>query len=97
MGEGERKLCLAELPLELTEEAPLQVQVQLLEEVEDREALAAEEEAEALAEADTKTLKILFILHQGMEASVELVAMEAVAEEAAEEATLGLLAAIVQE
>ena len=48
-GEG-RKLCLVEVLLELMEEALLQVQVQLLEEMEHREALEAEEGVEERAE-----------------------------------------------
>ena len=50
MGEGEQKLCLVELTLELMEEMPLQVQVQLLEKMEDGEALAAEVALEERAE-----------------------------------------------
>ena len=56
MGEEERKLCLVEVPLELTEEMLLQVQMQLLGAMQDMEALAAEadSEAEADTEADTE-------------------------------------------
>ena len=43
MEEGEQKLCLVEPTLELAEKAPLKVQMQLLEEMEGGEALAAEE------------------------------------------------------
>lgn len=50
MEEGEQKVCLAEVPLELAEETALQVQVQLLEEMQVLEALEAEGEVEALAE-----------------------------------------------
>ena len=46
MEAGEQKLCLVEPTLELMEEMPLQVQVQLLEKMEGGEALEAEEEAE---------------------------------------------------
>ena len=42
MEEGEQKVCLVEVPLERMEEMLMQVQMQLLEEREDREALAAE-------------------------------------------------------
>ena len=48
--EGEQKLCLAEPTLELLENLLLQVQTQLLEEMQDLEALAAEVEVEALVE-----------------------------------------------
>ena len=50
MEEGEQKLCLAEPTLELTEEAPLQVQVQLLEKMEGGGALEAEVVLEEAAE-----------------------------------------------
>ena len=49
MVEGEQKLCLVEPTLELTEKAPLQVQMQLMEKMEGGEALAAEVVLEALA------------------------------------------------
>ena len=52
MEEGE-ELCLVEPTLELMEEMVLQVQMELLELVEDREALAAEVALEGEAEADT--------------------------------------------
>ena len=47
MEEGEQKLCLVEPTLELMEEPPLQIQMQLLEKMEGGEALEAEEDAEA--------------------------------------------------
>ena len=50
MVEGEQKVCLVEPTLELMEEMPLQVQVQLLEKMEDGEALAAEVAAEVMVE-----------------------------------------------
>ena len=50
MVEGEQKLCLVEPTLELMEETPLQVQVQLLEKMEGGEALAAEAVLEEAAE-----------------------------------------------
>lgn len=50
MGEGEHKLCLVEPTLERMEKVPLQVQVQLLEAMEDMEALEVEAAAEATAE-----------------------------------------------
>ena len=95
--EGEQKLCLAEVLLELTEKVPLQVQMQLLEEMEHREALAAVAVLEEEVEAHTKTLIILFLIQEEMEASVQQEVMEEVAAKAAAEAPLGLLAAIVQE
>ena len=73
MEEGERKLCLAEALLELTEEMVLQVQVQLPEEMEHREALVAEEEVEALVEVATPKL----LIQQEMEVLAELAVMEA--------------------
>ena len=42
MVEGEQKLCLVEPTLELKEEVPLQVQMQVMEKMEGGEALAAE-------------------------------------------------------
>ena len=59
MEEGEHKLCLVEVLGELGEETPLQVQLQLLELVEDREALEAREEEGVEEETviiDTMTL-----------------------------------------
>ena len=50
MAEGEHELCLAEPMLELEEETPLQVQVQLMEEMQDMEALGAAEVLEAMVE-----------------------------------------------
>ena len=52
MGEGEQRLCLVEPPLELMEETPLQVQMQLLEEMQDMEALVVEEVMEAAADVE---------------------------------------------
>ena len=82
MGEGEQKLCLVEPTLELGEETPLQVQMQLLEAMEGGEALAAEVVLEVLVE-------VVIIVHlvlnqQQMEVAVELEVMEAVAAEAVE-------------
>ena len=69
----------------MVENLLLQVQTQLLEEMQDLEALAAEVVQEALVE-------VVFIIHQvwslnqeEMEATVELVVMEAVAEAGAAE------------
>ena len=53
MEEGEHKLCLVEPTLELMEEMVMQVQMELLELVEDREALAAEAVVEVGADTDT--------------------------------------------
>ena len=81
--EGEQKLCLVEPTLELTEKAPIQVQVQLLEEMEALEALAAEEEEEALVEGVGLIqilLLVLVINQEQMQVLVELVVMEAVVE-----------------
>ena len=98
MVEGEHELCLVEPPLELGEEMPLQVQVQLLEEMQDMEALAAEGAAEEGAVTDMAWLGLLLLLvQQQMEVSAELEAMEAAAAVEGMEATLGLLVAIVQE
>ena len=77
MEEGERKLCLVEPTLELTEEVPLQVQMQLVEAMEALEALEAGEEAEALVEVLTPNL----LVQQEMEVMVELVVMEEGVEE----------------
>ena len=81
MEEVEQKLCLVEPTLELTEKAPLKVQVQLLEEMEGGEALAAEEEAEALVEL--VGLMVLVISQEQMQVLVELVVMEAAVEQGA--------------
>ena len=77
MVEGERKLCLVGVLLELMEDTPLQVQMQLMEEMEHKEALEAGEEAEALVEVVPPSL----ILQQEMEVLAELVVMEAAAGE----------------
>ena len=77
MEEGERKICLVEPTLELMEEAPLQVQMQLVEAMEALEALEAGEEAEALVEVLTPNL----LVQQEMEVMVELVVMEEGVEE----------------
>ena len=50
MEEEEHELCLVEPTLELMEETPLQVQGQVMEEMQDMEALAAEEVLEEAAE-----------------------------------------------
>lgn len=72
--EGEQKLCLAEPTLEIGEETPPQVQTQLLEEMQDLEALAAEVEVEALVEG------VILLNQEEMEVTVELVVMEAAVE-----------------
>ena len=68
MEEGEHKLCLVEVPLELVEE-----------EVEDREALEAEEDAEAMVGIP------LLLNQQHKEVVAELAVMEAAAEVAVAE------------
>ena len=93
MGEGAQKLCLVEPTLELMEKVPLKVQVQLLEEMEGGEALAAEEDAEALVEGVGVIQMFLLLLintinQEQMEAVVELVVMEAVVEQGALEGGL---------
>ena len=95
MVEEERKLCLVGVPLELTEETPLQVQMQLLEEMEDREALAAEVVLEVMA--DTVLCLPLILIQQKMEVSAELVVMEAAAAVEDREGASMLVAAIIQE
>ena len=74
MGEGEQKVCLAEPTLEIMEEMPLQVQMQLLGAMEDGEALEAEAAAEALVEVATIPLN-----QQEKGATAELVVMAAAA------------------
>ena len=81
MEEGERKLCLAEPPLELKEETPLQVQMQILELVEDREALAAEVVLEEEAEWDTFRPIPSNLDQEQMEVLVGLAVMEAAVEQ----------------
>ena len=84
MEEGEQKLCLVEPTLELMEKTPLQVQMQLLEKMGGGEALAAEDEPEVMVVRET-----LILIHQEqMEAAVELVVMEAAAEQGAVEGGL---------
>ena len=95
MEEGERKLCLVELPLELGEKTPLQVQMELMEEMEDREALAAEVVLEVMA--DTVLCLPLILIQQKMEVSAELVVMEAAAAVEDREGASMLVAAIIQE
>ena len=80
--EGEQKLCLVELTLELMEKKPLQVQMQLLEEMQDMEALEAEGVLEGEVEEVIGLILPLAIDQEQMEAEVELVVMEAVAAEA---------------
>ena len=96
MEEGEHKLCLVEPTLELAEEMVLQVQMQLLELVEDREALVAAEEAaeEAVAEAVAEAVGglPLLLVQEQMEVVVELVELEAM--EAAVAAAVVAVAAI---
>ena len=84
MEEGEQKLCLVEPTLELTEETLLQVQMQLREKMEGGEALAAEEEAEALVEGVgliQLPLLALVINQEQMQVLVEQGVMEAVVEQ----------------
>ena len=76
MEEGEQKLCLVEPTLELTEETPLQVQMQLLEKMEDGEASEAEEEREVWVDI----VLFLLIIQPLLEVVAELVAMEVAAE-----------------
>lgn len=77
MEEEGQKVCLVEVPLEIGEKMPLQIQMQLLEEMQDLEAL----EAEAGAEAEVE--KVIFLVlvanQQEMVAKVGLVVMEVVA------------------
>ena len=97
MGEGEQKLCLVEPTLELGEETPLQVQMQLMEAMEDGEALVAEEEAEAGADTDTvQGLPHLLCQEQmeQMEEVAELVVMEAAAVAEAEAVVVIFIAPI---
>ena len=94
MEEGGRKLCLVVVLLELGEETPLQVQVQLTEEMEHREALEAGEDVEELEEP---VLYLLILVQQEMEVAVELVAMEAAEVEAEAEGASVLVMAILQE
>ena len=95
--EVEHELCLVEPPLELMEEVLLQVQMQVMEEMQDMEALEVGVVLEEAVETHTKTLILLLIIQEEMEVSVEQEVMGAVAAEVAAEATLGLLAAIFQE
>ena len=95
MEEGERKLCLVELTLELTEKIPLQVQMQLLEKMEGGEALAVE--AVVGEQVAQSTANILLLpSQQEMEATAELVVMEAEAAEVVWEGAL-FLKALIQE
>ena len=88
MEEGEQKVCLAEPTLELMEEKPLQVQVQLMEEMQDMEALAAEEVLEAKVEV-VIIISLKILKHQEqMEAAEEREVMGAVAVEEEEEVAL---------
>ena len=82
MEEGEHELCLAGALLELREKPPLQVQMQLLEEMQDMEALVAEVVLVAM-EAEVILVQILADQEQ-MEVLVEREVMGAVAEEGAE-------------
>ena len=84
MEEGEQKLCLVEPTLELTEEMEVQVQLQLLELMEDGEALEAEEGAEARVDG----VVILEVRQEQMQVLVELVVMEAAAEQGEKEDVL---------
>lgn len=76
--EGEQKLCLAEPTLEIREKMLLQVQMLLLEEMQDLEALEAEADAEGMV--GTVIIQALPIDQEQMEAAVEREVMEAVAE-----------------
>ena len=93
--EGEQKLCLVEPTLELGEKTLLQVQMQLMEEMEDGEALAAEAVLEEVEEL-VLHLPLLFI-QQEMEVAAELVVMEAEVDAEAVEGALCLVATILQE
>ena len=95
MEEGEQKLCLVEPTLELTEEMPLQVQVQLTEEMQDMEALVAEVVQEE--EEDSVLCLPLLLIQQEMEVMAELEAMEAAVVQEEEEGASILVAAILQE
>ena len=91
MVEGEQKLCLVEPTLELAEKAPLKVQVQLMEEMQDMEALAAGEEVEGVVEGVGLIhlpLLVLVINQEQMQVLAELVVMEAVVEQGALEGML---------
>ena len=89
MEEGEHELCLVEPLLGLVEETPLQVQMQLMEEMQGMEVLAAGEVLEEMVERvgviPPLLLQILIMLlplnQEQMEVSVEREVMEAVAEE----------------
>ena len=95
MVEGEQKVCLAEPTLELVEETPLQVQMQLMEAMEGGEALAAE--VALVEEAAKSVMCIPLILNkQEMEVLVELEVMEA-AEEWEEGGGVSLRKTIIQE
>ena len=83
MGEGGHGLCLVGGPLELAEKMLLQVQMQLLEEMQDMEALAAEVALVVMEEAVGLILNLLN--QEQMEVSVEREVMEEEAEEAAME------------
>lgn len=94
--EGEQKLCLAEVKLEPLEEELLKVQMQLLEEMQALEALAAAADVEALVE------EVLLLVHlpldtEQMEVSVEREVMEVAAEEVALEVKEVLIAKFHQE
>ena len=95
MVEGEQKLCLVEPTLELGEKTLLQVQMQLMEEMEDGEALAEEAVLEEVEEL-VLHLPLLFI-QQEMEVAAELVVMEAEVDAEAVEGALCLVATILQE
>lgn len=92
--EEEQKLCLAEPTLELLEKLLLQVQTQLLEEMQDLEALAAEVVQEATVEVVCMQQHLLNLNQEEREATVEREVMEAVAEEGAKE---GEVVAALQE
>ena len=77
MEAGEHKLCLVEVQRENGEETPLQVQMQLLELVEDREALEAGEE-KGVEEEMVMMNTITLLKDQEVQVlSAELVVMEA--------------------
>ena len=77
MEEGEHKLCLVVVQGELGEETLLQVQMQLLELVEDREALEAEEEKGVEEETVMMHTLALLEVQEVQVLSAELVVMEA--------------------
>ena len=91
MEEGEQKLCLVEPTLEIGEKIPLQVQMQLVEAMEDGEALAVEAVLEEKVAQSAANIPLL-PSQQEMEVLVELVVMEAAAAEVVREGASSLKA-----